>query len=265
LKKSAASAKPKLSKARPIGRVDWAWEAVRMISRRRIGHLLAALAFTPVAFGPMALAAPDDDDAPPNVFISPCGKPFRAHITDPYPVALWFKEADKNGDGKLDRSEFLADAEAFFAVLDVNGDGVIDSREVSRYEHNIAPEVIGYRVSVSDLRGASGLYGGKLWRAQIQGNAPIAPEEPQEPKPPHDIDESGQGASPYGFFAEPEPVMAADENLNGRIRKAAFLRLAGRHFDRLDTAENGYLTLDKLPKTGIQLRVERVQRHGRRS
>jgi hypothetical protein len=238
-----------------------------MISRRRLGRLLAALAFTPAVFGPMAHATPEDDDAPPNVFISPCGKPFRAHITEPYPVVVWFKAADKNGDGKLDRAEFLADAEAFFAELDVNGDGVIDNREVSRYEHNIAPEVIGYRVTLGDLRGTSGLYGGRLWRAQtIQGNAPIAPSaEPDEPRPPHDIDESGQGASPYGFFAEPEPVMAADENLNGRIRKAAFLRLAGRHFDRLDTAELGYLTLDKLPKTGIQKRVERAQRHVRRS
>jgi hypothetical protein len=236
-----------------------------MISRRRIGHLLAALAFAPAAFGSAALAAQDDDDAPPNVFLSPCGKPFRAHIAEPYPVVAWFKAADKNGDGKLDRTEFIADAEAFFAMLDVNGDGVIDNIEVSRYERQIAPEVIGYRVTLGDIRGAGGLYGGRLWRAQIQGNAPIAPEEPQEPRPPHDIDESGQGASPYGFFAEPEPVMAADENLNGRIRKAAFLRLAGRHFDRLDADERGYLTLDKLPKTGIQLRVERYQRHGRRS
>ncbi len=258
-----------------------------MITRRRLGWSLAALAVAPGATGSLALAAPDEGDATPNVFISPCGQPFRARITDPYPVVVWFKQADKNGDGKLDRGEFLADAEAFFKLLDVNGDGVIDSREVSRYEHAIAPEVLGFRVKVGDLRGGTGLYGGRLWRAQmmggdmsggpgggptgggpsIGGNAPIAPgeDEPPEARPPHDIDESGQGASPYGFFAEPEPVMAADENLNGRIRKAAFLRLAGRHFDRLDPNGIGYLTLDKLPKTAIQLRVEREQRRGRRS
>lgn len=236
-----------------------------MISRRRFGHLLTALALAPAAFGSLALAD-DDDGAPPNVFISPCGKPFRARLADAYPVVVWFRQADKNGDGKLDRTEFLADAEAFFKELDLNGDGVIDNREVSHYERAVAPEVMGFRVDVSELRGGGGLYGGRLWRAQIQGNAPIAPSaEPSEPRPPHDIDESGQGASPYGFFAEPEPVMAADENLNSRIQRAAFLRLAGRHFDRLDAAEDGFLTLDKLPKTGIQLRVEKYQRHGRRS
>jgi hypothetical protein len=89
--------------------------------------------------------------------------------------------------------------------------------------------------------------------------------EPPDPRPPHDIDESMQGAAPYGFFAEPEPVMAADENLNGIIRKVGFLRLAGRHFDRLDPDNTGFLTLDKLPKTEIQKRVERAQRHGRKS
>jgi hypothetical protein len=241
-----------------------------MISRRRFGWTLAALAVASGAGASRALAAPDDDDATPNVFISPCGQPFRARTGDPYPVGLWFKQADKNGDGKIDRAEFLADAEAFFKVLDVNGDGVLDSREVSRYEHGIAPEILGYRVTVGDLRGGAGLYGGRIWLAQsspIQGNAPIAPseDEPQEARPPHDIDESGQGASPYGFFSEPEPVMAADENLNGRIRKDAFLRLAGRHFDRLDPNGDGYLTLAKLPKTPIQLRVEKERGHRARS
>jgi hypothetical protein len=261
-----------------------------MITRRRFGWALAGLGLASSAFGPMARAAVDESDFPPNVFFSPCGKPFRARISEPYPVGLWFKEADKNGDGKLDRTEFLADAEAFFKVLDVNGDGIIDNLEVYHYEHNIAPEVLGYRVTVGDLRGRSGLYGASLWRAQmqgggmggmggggeggmgggggspIQGNAPIAPEDtdPLE-RPPHDIDESGQGASPYGFFAEPEPVMAADENLDGRIRKAGFLHLAGRHFDRLDPNGDGFLTLAKLPKTPMQLRVERAQHHGGRS
>ncbi|MDR3512491.1 MAG: EF-hand domain-containing protein [Caulobacteraceae bacterium] len=238
-----------------------------MFSRRQIGRSLAAAALIG-GLGFSAAAAPaDDDDAPANVFISPCGKPFRAKPTDPYPVAAWFKEADKNGDGKLDRTEFVADAETFFKALDVNGDGVIDPREVSRYERGIAPEILGYTVKVSARTGPGGLYGGRIWKAQMDKPGAIDPGggEPPEARPPHDIDESAQGASPYGFFFEPEPVMAADENLNGYIRKAGFLRLAGRHFDRLDPDGVGYLTLAKLPKTQAQLKVERYQRHGHRS
>jgi hypothetical protein len=236
-----------------------------MITRRWIGGAFAAgLA---LGLGGRALADDDDDDTPQNVFISPCGKPFRAKPTEPYPVAVWFSQANKKGDGKLDRAEFMADTEAFFKILDLNGDGVIDPHEVARYERGIAPEILGFRVKVADARPVGGLWGGRLWRAQIDTPGPIDPggAEPPEARPPHDIDESGQGASPYGFFSEPEPVMAADENLDGYIRKPAFLRLAGRHFDRLDPDGVGYLTLARLPKTQAQIRVDRYQRHGHRS
>lgn len=239
-----------------------------MTTRRQLGRLLAASAALAGLGGAAGWASPalaQDDNAPPNVFISPCGKPFRAKPSDPYPVVVWFKAADKNGDGKLDRAEFIADAEAFFKVLDINGDGVIDPREVSHYERGIAPEILGYTVRVSAL--PPGLYGGRIWKAQIDTPGPIDPggAEAPEARPPHDIDESGQGASPYGFFYEPEPVMAADENLNGYIRKAAFLRLAGRHFDRLDPDGVGYLTLARLPKTQAQLKIERYQQRHRHS
>jgi hypothetical protein len=225
------------------------------------------------AVGAPSWALAQSDGPPPNVFISPCGKPFRAALHDPYPVVVWFKQADKNGDGKLDHAEFIADAEAFFKELDVNGDGVLESPEIGHYERGIAPEIIGYRYQSGSIKG---LYGGHIWRAQMMGGSgpmtgdgptDIVPGgyEPPAARPPHDIDESMQGAAPYGFFAEPEPVMAADENLNGRIKKAAFLRLADRHFDRLDPDGVGYLTLDKLPKTEMQKRVLKAQRRGGRT
>jgi hypothetical protein len=236
-----------------------------MITRRNLGRSLAVSATLLGLFGSSVLAAPgEDDDAPQNVFISPAGKPFRARTSDPYPVAVWFKEADKNGDGKLDRTEFLADAEAFFKTLDLNNDGVLDHFEVNHYERGVAPEILGYRVKIDDQRAAGGLYGGRIWRAQMPQGDSIDPGgggEAPDPRPPHDIDETGQGASPFGFFAEPEPVMAADENLDGFIRKAAFLRLAGRHFDRLDPNGDGYLTLAKLPKTQAQIKVEQARHH----
>jgi hypothetical protein len=233
-----------------------------MITRRCLHRSLIAAATALATAGPTL--AQDEMDYPPNVFFSPCGKPFRAKVGEPYPVGTWFAQADKNSDGKLDRDEFVADAEAFFKELDVNGDGVLQSAEIYRYEHKIAPEVLGQRVLMG---AASPIRGARIWLAQaIQGNAPIAPQD-DDPlvRPPHDIDESGQGASPYGFFSEPEPVMAADENLNGVIKKVAFLRLAGRHFDRLDEAGAGYLVLAKLPKTLIQRRVERAQPGFKRS
>jgi hypothetical protein len=233
-----------------------------MFTRRRLCRSIVAGAALAALAGPSAFAAFDASDYPPNVFFSPCGKPFRAPINQPYPVGDWFKAADKNGDGQLDRDEFTADAEAFFNALDVNGDGRLDNTEIRRYEHEIAPEVLGLRFIARNDRA-------RLWLAQLDTTPGIIDPSGQQPgdarRKQQELDESGQGASPYGFFEEPEPVMAADENLNGIIKKAAFLRLAGRHFDRLDPDGVGYLTLAKLPKTSMQVRVERAQRGLKRS
>ena len=60
------------------------------------------------------------------------------------------------------------------------------------------------------------------------------------------------GAAAYGLLAEPEPVRAADTNLDGRVTKAEFLAAADRRFKRLDKRGDGKLTLDELPMTAWQ-------------
>lgn len=235
------------------------------IDRRSLALGVLALGFVaPVATLAHAAPADDDDDTGlPNTFISPCGKPFRAAVGAPYPVAEWFKEADRNGDGKLDRDEFVADAAAFFKVLDLNGDGVLSHYEVAVYERRIAPEILGAGLPA----GAASGRGARLWLAQIDQPGSIDPggDQPQAaPHAPSELDESGQGAAPYSLFPEPEPVMAADMDLNGFIRKANFLKLADMHFTTLDPDGIGFLTLAKLPKTPIQKLLEKTRpRHGR--
>jgi hypothetical protein len=249
-----------------------------MITRRNFARWTAAGA---LAAGAPRIAFAQEDDSPkdwPNVFISPFGQPFRAKEGDPYPVDAWFKQADKNADGKIDHAEFLADAAFFFDALDVNKDGVLDTIEVQRYEQRIAPEILGFRVKVADkaarkteMAQAAGLYGGRLWLAQGGGPEPGvtsvlppgASRDPTGPKIPHSIDESRNGASPFSFFDQPEPVTAADLEFTGYIRKKNFLRLAGVHFQTLDHAEQGYLTLAGLPKTHVQVLLERTVKRRR--
>ncbi|HEX4180360.1 MAG TPA: hypothetical protein VHY32_06185 [Caulobacteraceae bacterium] len=246
-----------------------------MFTRRHLGAFFAA-GLGGLAFGaPLVTAAQDDNwDDPaawPNVFISPFGQPFRAKNGAPYPVADWFKQADKNADGKLDRAEFLADASFFFDALDVNKQGVLGPFEVQRYERRIAPEILGFRVKVAEnqTRRVAGLFGGSLWLAQggpggqgITGVLPpdAAPDSQDGPKIPHSIDESHNGASPFSFFDQPEPVTAADMEFNGYIKKKNFLKLAGVHFDSLDHKERGYLVLAELPKTHVQVVLEHARR-----
>jgi hypothetical protein len=233
-----------------------------VFSRRAFTRALgAAVGLSPLLqpFGISVLAASDDDDddVPQNVFYSPCGQPFRAKPDQPYPVVQWFKQADHNHDGKLDRTEFLADAGGFFDALDRNKDGVLDSVEVAFYERRIAPEILGFRVlmSANAVRANSGA---RLWLAQDVGPPPSSSDDDNPPK--IKADESKQGASPFGLFFAPEPVAAADLDFSGIITKPNFLKLADLHFTQLDTAGRGYLTLDGLPKTDAQKAIEAWQR-----
>ena len=214
------------------------------LSRRALGAALALAVLAPAA----ALA--QGDDGLPNVFISPAGKPFRALPGAPYPVVDWFKEADKNGDGKLDHAEFMADAVAFFKVLDANQSGLLDPYDIQVYERRIAPEIIGARVKVGALAP-------RLWLAQygpgtdvpVTGGDEASPDAPPKPKT---LDETLQGASPYSLLPIPEPVTAGGIDARGVVTKAAYLAQANRNFTALDEDEVGYLTLASLPLTKVQ-------------
>jgi hypothetical protein len=240
------------------------------LSRRTFGLSLAGL----FAMSAARAMARDADDWP-NVFISPMGQPFRAKMGAPYPVVDWFKAADKDGDGKIDHAEFIADADAFFDTLDVRQQGVLTSYEVALYEHKVAPEILGFNVAVSDLRGdrdRAGHDGGQLWLAQYgqqQGN-PYDPGATYRPQNDPDMTNPGtaqtevipEGAAPFTFLETPEPLAAADSNFSGFITKANFLKLADRRFGKLDANQDGYLVLAKLPKTYVQKKLEHTNRKG---
>lgn len=169
-----------------------------------------------------------------SLFVSPSGQPFRSAAGQPYPVAKWFVQANKAGDGRLTRAEFRADAEAFFHQLDENHDGVIDPFELSDYEQRVAPEIMG-------AYGGGEAVGRRRGPADGGGANSVAVL---------------QGAAVYGLLNEPEPVAAADLSLDGRITLDEFMTMTDRRFDQLDAKHLGYLTLADLPKTPAQMMME---------
>ncbi len=148
-----------------------------MIPNRRQFAAIGAAAVLAGAAAPRLVRAQDDDE-PENLFISPCGQPFRARPGAPYPVVDWFRQANKKGDGQLTHAEFTADAAAFFDKLDLQHAGVLDPLDIEVYERQVAPEILGYRVAVSALV----LPGLKLWRAQFGGGPGGAASMPVEPQ-----------------------------------------------------------------------------------
>lgn len=191
------------------------------------------------------------------MFISPCGEPFRAHPGDPYPSVAWFAQADANHDGRLDQAEFVADAMRFFARLDQDSDGVIDALELRAYEHQMVPEILGGRGGPGDFgaviqpphlilaqAGGGGGGGGHGGGGRHGGGAP-------EGSAPH-AQGGMNGAAPYNFLAEPEPVAASDLSFAGWIKRSDFKRRAEQRFEALDPDQRGYLVLAELPETQAQ-------------
>lgn len=56
-----------------------------------------------------------------------------------------------------------------------------------------------------------------------------------------------QGAARFGFFPYPEPVTAADADLNRGVTLAEFLAAADQRFLALDSAHDGALRFETLP------------------
>lgn len=188
-------------------------------------------------------------------FISPMGEPFRSRAPEDDPFARWFHEADRNRNGLLTADEMLADAERFFARLDANRDGRIDSEERMTYESEIAPEV----------------QSSSKWKRTRQESA-AEPRTSGDPEPSerrrrwaNDIDgyqpDGLQGAARYGLLNIPEPVSGADADFDRFVSLDEFRRAASYRFQLLDSARSGRLRLGKLkmllpsrPKEGKRIK-----------
>lgn len=214
--------------------------------------------------------------AHPQLFISPAGEPFRAEPGAPYPVAAWFAGADTDHDGALTRDEFVADALRFFDTLDGDHNGVLDGFEVSAYETKVAPEILQGFQGDGGGRGQGGPPGGgRGGRGGPPGGGPPSGIgfAGQDDGPPGGGRRGGrgagpmggmlQGATPYSLLAEPQPVMASDGDFDRRITRAEATKAAKSRFALLDTDGDGRLHLADLPKTPLQLRLERSGEEGR--
>lgn len=149
---------------------------------------------------------------PPHgrAFISPMGEPFHGTPTVDG-LTTWFQQADRNHDGSITLDEMKLDAQRFYDTLDANHDGQIDPDEIDHYESVIAPEV----------RSGVG-FGGA------------------------DIDDEATGGAALGLLTIPEPVTAADTNLDRGVSAQEFQTAAEKRFGLLDRDGDGRLTLPEL-------------------
>ena len=201
---------------------------------------------------------------PPNIFISPSGEPFHGAAEAPYAAADWFRRADADGDGRLTRAEFLADADRFFRQLDTDGDGVIDGFEIRAYEDRVAPEILprigGLRANEGQDRNLFHDRNGGVGREGAHGerNSGEGSDQGRSGGRITAADTTFSGAGIYGVLNEPEPVQACDTDLDGRVSLAEWRAKAARRFTLLDAKGAGALALDTLPKTYVQTLREKA-------
>jgi len=207
-----------------------------MIVRFLICTALAALFAASAVFA----AEPRPQTTPlaePNLFISPSGQPFRSKAGEPYPVVAWFNKTDTNHDGKIDREEFRAEAKAFFDMMNLRKNGVIDDEIIDAYEKRVVPEIIN---------------------ANIQQPGVVSTDTPSYSSPT-DYKTKRQGAAQFGLLNNAEPLRSADHSFRGLIQLKDMLAQADQNFDELDYDHKGYLTLEDLPRPPAEEAAEAMK------
>jgi len=168
----------------------------------------------------------------PRLFVSPSGEPFRGGDG----LAAWFAGADADRDGALTAAEFQADALRAFALYDANRDGVIDGFEVQAYERERVPEI-----GDVPLGGEGEGRGRRERRGRGKQGAPAAGADSARP-----VAAGRDGAARFSLLNEPEPLLAADLDVDGKVTRQEWLRATARRFAALDKAGSGRLTLETL-------------------
>ncbi len=196
-----------------------------------------------------------DRPAPRGLFVSPFGEVFAATPGEPWPVADWFRGADENLDGVVVFDEFAADGRRWFGRLDADRDGRLGQAELWAYEASLREIGGGMGAGPGgEARGPGFRSGAALGLAppQTAGRSRAPRRGPGRPRGPR-----GYGIiAEAGFFNLPQPVKAADVNVDQRVTAEEWTAATQRWFRALDADRDGRLTLASLPKTPLQQRVE---------
>ncbi|MFZ2872601.1 hypothetical protein, partial [Zavarzinia sp.] len=146
-------------------------------------------------------------------------------------LGAWLTAGDGDRDGALSLAEAVADADSLLAEIDASHDGYLTAIEIEAWRGRIAPEAYADR----KLRQQPGSGGDDMTPGggKKRGGSP----------------EDGHGAArrlDSGFRAQPDPIMAADTNLDFRVDRTELEARVKSRFDTLDGDHNGRLSADEL-------------------
>ncbi|HVI51639.1 MAG TPA: EF-hand domain-containing protein [Candidatus Sulfotelmatobacter sp.] len=180
------------------------------------------------------------DKAPPpkaQLLFSPNGEPItggplgQASCEDA--MARWFDRLDSRQSGLLNREDFMADARAQFARMDLDHDGWITPSELSEFRAPYAPPP-------EPMRGGPGGGNGGPGGSGPSGGPNGGHGGPAGGGSPGGG--SGGSSASRSSVTQEDPVMAADVHLQFRVSQEDFLAQASDVFNRLDKTHKGALS-----------------------
>ncbi|WP_119678719.1 EF-hand domain-containing protein [Indioceanicola profundi] len=149
------------------------------------------------------------------------GPPVRSEAAYRDAAMGWVARVDADGDRRLALAEVQADARRYFATLDLNSDGMVDVRELTQVR--LAQREVQRTATGSDEP------------ESVQSPDNLAGEAPRR-------DQRNGG----GRLGAPDPVMAADRNVDFRVTADELAEEAGRRFAALDANGDGFLDQTEL-------------------
>jgi hypothetical protein len=186
---------------------------------------------------------PGEGRRPPrHLFVSPSGEPFRG----PDGLAAWFAQADADHDGAITPAEFQADAERAFRLYDSDGDRVLNGLEIQAYERERAPEITEFAFGGDEARGRGGRRGPPGGPPRDAEGSERRPDKPPGGGGAPFRGAGATGAARFSLLNEPEPLLAADQDVDGKVTWVEWSRATARRFALLDRDHLGRLTLAAL-------------------
>ncbi|MDB5364166.1 MAG: hypothetical protein JWM77_93 [Rhodospirillales bacterium] len=200
----------------------------------------------------------------PQIVISPNAEPLALGDDKSCKVEMvgWFARVDTNHDGAIDKAEFMADARRWFAEMDQDKSGSVTAGELANVRERKVPlppppprrpdsDSSSTSSSSSDGRmrqrfgdrlnaGEGQMGGGQMGGGQMgSGSA-------RRDRPPSDLPDRPKSGLRNGVAGEPDPVMAADTNLDFKVTKLEWETYVESNFDELDRNHDGRLSPDEV-------------------
>lgn len=208
-----------------------------------------------------------DPSSRPQIVISPNAEPLALGDEKSCKAEMvgWFARVDTNHDGAIDKAEFMADARRWFGEMDEDKNGYVTAGELANVRQRKVPlPPPQQRRSDSDSDGSvsdrrmpptrsrfdplSDRFGDRLNAGEGQmGGGQMGGGSARRDRPPSsDMPDRPKSGLRNGVAGEPDPVMAADTNLDFKVTALEWDTYVASNFEELDRNHDGRLSPDEV-------------------